>query len=108
MKYKTIQLIETDNRSLATELTFELAVARADGVELLKVSLPCGIDDTYKKIATLTKLLRGMKDAKKIQFFATHENFRSSSTEAVFLINKYPEIFENMQENEDTFIYVKL
>ena len=43
-----------------------------------------------------------------IQFFATNLNFKQSDTEAVFLINKYPEIFNEEFIENSNYIYVKI
>jgi hypothetical protein len=50
-----------------------------------------------------------MKESGSIQFFATPKSFALSEREASFLMNKYPEIFENFSplENE-LFIFVRI
>ena len=112
MKYKTIKLLGNNSQELSTEAAFEIAVAKADGEELIKFNAQDSEDDASytatKKIAALKKILRSMKESRKIQFYATAESFDKSSTEAVFLINKYPDILENITVNQGEYIYIKL
>ena len=52
----------------------------------------------------------GIQAKNLIQFFATPDNFRKQGNESVYLINKYPERFEPIPEEEEssTFVFVKL
>ena len=111
MKYKTIKLLGNNSQELNTELAFEIAVAKADGEELIKFDVQDSDDAAYtatKKLSTIKKLLRTMKDGRKIQFYASADSFEKSSTEAVFLINKYPDIIENIPSDQGEYIFVKL
>ena len=112
MKYKTIKLLGNNSQELSTEAAFEIAVAKADAEELIKFIVQDSDDDASytaaKKIAALKKILRSMKENRKIQFYATSDSFEKSSTEAVFLINKYPDIHENITDSEGEYIYIKL
>ena len=111
MKYKTIKLLGNNSQELNTELAFEIAVAKADGEELIKFDVQDSDDAAYtsaKKLSTIKKLLRTMKDGRKIQFYASADSFEKSSTEAVFLINKYPDIVENIPSDQGEYIFVKL
>ena len=97
---------------LTTEIMYEIAAARADGAELLRIEMPTDEDNAsaHKKLSSsLIRLLKGMKDEGRIQFFATRDKFDSQSTEAVFLQNKYPEHFEyNNSESQAEYVYIKL
>ena len=112
MKYKTIKLTGNNSQQLNTEAAFEIAVAKADGAELVRFDIQDSPDETgystRKKVSALEKIMRSMKESRKIQFYATNESFTKSSTEAVFLINKYPDVFENIPDNSSEYIYIKL
>ncbi len=110
MKYKELNLIGTEPRDLTTELMFELASARVEDTELVRFNIIISEPMAKKNVSTITKVLKNMKSSGQIQFFATKESFNSSSTEAVFLINKYPELFENIPATTDVniYFYVKL
>ncbi len=114
MKYKAINLTGAEPRDLTTETMFELASARAENIELVRFNMALLPEDTgnlvKKNLNAVLKTLKNMKATGQIQFFATQESFKSSSTEAVFLLNKYPDIFENTKDEKDsnTYIYVKI
>ena len=110
MKYKELNLKETDICDLPTELMFEIASARAENTELIRFNMVLADPLDKKNASIVTKVLKSMKSTGKIQFFATKSSFETSGTEAVFLTNKYPELFENAFDANDTdaYFYVKL
>ena len=90
-----------------TEIMYEVASAWSDRADLVRINFISG--DTEKKIVnSAVKILKKMKADGRIQFFATKEGFISSSTEAVFLNNKYPEHFSSSENSDSNFIYIKL
>jgi len=110
MKYKVVDFSVENLDDLITELMFELASARADKIELVRLNVT-HTDMTFKKtVNTVLKVLKNMKSNGRIQFFATKDSFEISSTEAVFLNNKYPDIFANIPDliENTTYFYVKL
>ncbi len=112
MVLKKILLRSNLPEHLATEIMYEIAAARADGAELIRIETSTSEDgaSVYKKLySSLIRLLKGMKDDGRIQFFATKDNFDSLSTEAVFLQNKYPTHFESISsEDGKDYLYIKL
>lgn len=114
MKYKIIDFSGAQPRDLITETMFELASARADGVEIVRFNMPLLHEEAgnlaKKNLNVVLKTLKNMKVTGQIQFFATPDSFKSSSTEAIFLLNKYPDIFENTKDERDTdtYIYIKI
>lgn len=112
MQYKTINFKGKEPCEIITEAMFEIACARADGEELVKFILPTeeSAGAFYKKnISELLKTLKKMKSAGLIQFFATQASFTEATTEAVFLINKYPMVFENSDfAKEEGYVFVKI
>ena len=106
-------LIECElSQPLETALMFNIATERVNGTELIAFNLVMPQDEKNEKklINVAHRLLKKMKAERKIQFYATEQSFESNTTEAQFLYNKYPEIFENRETAESgcAVIYVKL
>ena len=110
MIFKEFTLKSHLPEQMSTEIMYEIASARADRVELLRINIACdNLEDISdkKRFSTLVKLLKDMKKNTKIQFFATEDSFKLSKTEAIFLQNKYPEHLNDRILGE-RFVYVKL
>ena len=102
-KLKIIELKSNNSKNINTELLFEIASARAENYEILRISY----DRSVEKIEhTIISLLKKMKASSTIQFFATPEFFSQYNTEAVFLLNKYSDIFESQECYN--YIYIKI
>ena len=105
--YNIIDLKSENIESMTTEIMFEVAGARADGNELIRLNIN---NDEAKLYDGAIKLLKNMKQKGLIQFFATEKSFSNGSTEASFLINKYQDsisISDN-EGREASYIYVKI
>lgn len=109
MKCKIIEL-DLNAADPTVELRFSVASERADGAELLRVNAPSTDNEKEdaKLLSLITKTLKQMKSEKLIQFFATNKSFKISSTEAEFLINKYPDEFSCVSEETVSFFYIKI
>jgi hypothetical protein len=105
--YKIIDLKSDNVDSMTTEIMFEVAGARADRNELVRLNIK---SDEMKMYDSVLRLLKGMKQKGLIQFFATEKSFADGSTEASFLINKYQDIISFTDNNggEVPFIIVKI
>ena len=114
MKYIEREMKSSNRESAVTELLYEIAAARAEGAELIRFNIckrDSDEDDVYPKIWTsIVRTLKGMKKEGRIQFFASKDSFMNLNTEAVFLINKYSDLFKTdpSSNNKKDFIYVKL
>ena len=110
MKIK-IHNIESENaQGIATEIMFEVASARASKTELLQLLIRDKDSRLTAKLRSAAiRVLKEMKSRGAVQFFATGESFEKSTTEAKFLVNKYPEISYDAPENPETgYIFVKI
>ncbi len=115
MSYKEIKLRSHSSESAITEIMYEIAACRADGVELIRFNIyydeeSKSMNDWRKVVASSIRTLKNMKQKGSIQFIATPESFENGSTESSFLYNKYPSLFEltpTVEEGE-SFIFVKL
>lgn len=112
MKICSYNLCGSNQSEISTEIKFLLASARFDGVELLRFVYETNeTDREAKRLYNITlKVLRSLRARKSIQFFVLPESFAESTTEAEFLLNKYPEHFAAppaLKENESEF-YVKI
>lgn len=111
---REINIKSLDADSALTELMFEIATARVDEVELLRFNIPFISDEknnlsSQKVFEKMQKQLRSLKQTGQIQFFATPSDFQKNATEAVFLINKYPEVLDISEPKQGTvFVYVKI
>ena len=105
--YKIIDLKAENIDSMTTEIMFEVAGARADGNELIRLNIN---NDEAKLYDGAIKLLKNMKQKGLIQFFATEKSFSYGSTEAIFLMNKYQDNISltDNESGEVSFIYVKI
>ena len=112
MIYKTIELLSRRADKMKTEIMYEVASAHAAGIELVRFNIAKGEEDsTYRRaLSSATKILKDMKQSDTIRFFATHASLAQMNTEASFLINKYPDIFDTVPEETDEygFIYVRV
>ena len=106
-KKRELNLINIDD--FFVELKFEIATARADGCEILRIDINDNTEneDTSKSHSQIKKILRSMKQKNFIQFFANPSDFENHTTEAVFLLNKYS-MFVDSEEKNANFIYIKL
>ena len=103
--FKTIKLNCENNKNIHTEIHFEIASARAEHCEVIRFEYD---PSSHKTESYIISILKKLKAGLMIQFFATNLNFKQSDTEAVFLINKYPEIFNEEFIENSNYIYVKI
>lgn len=103
--YKKINLKSESVDSMTTEIMFEVAGARADGNELIRLNIN---NDDGRLFDSAVKLLKNMKQKGLIQFFATEQSFAKGRTEASFLLNKYGDALIVENSGEEPFIYVKI
>ncbi len=111
MDFKRMGLASSDAEDFITALKFEVATARCERVQILRVDLceSAGDEEAGKFFAYVSKVLRSMKQKGIIQFFASPESFRRHSTEAVFLLNKYPEyVDEGSLGEKENYLFIKL
>ena len=97
---------------LMTELRFSIASARASGFELVRLgfSEAEGVSNDAKLEAAVVKKLRILKKEGVVQFFANNESFSKHTTEAIYLLNKYPELAadEALTDSQKRVIFVRL
>ena len=110
MSYKEINLRSDMADTAITEIIYEIASSRADSYDLIKLNIDISLPDVKKIRSQAIRTLRSMKEKGSIRFFATKENFDRMGTEAVYLLNKYPELFSSDAESNEgfLFIYVKI
>ena len=115
MSYKEINMRSVSQDSCATEIMYEVAACRADGIELLRLNiLLSNVTEQggdYKKLLSRTlRLLKEMKQRGAIRLFAADSSFETGATEAVYLMNKYPERFiaPPTTEDEGCYIYIRI
>ena len=88
---------------LLIELRFDIATARAAGARLVRLSLsPSDLSSRGRLLTTVTRKLAVMKKEGAIQFFATQRSFSEKTTEATYLLNKYPALSEDPSLSNDS------
>lgn len=93
IKTSRIEIVEHTKAQLETELRFDIASAKADGVELLELEVKlCHNKEVDDRVLNfITRILGVMRREGLIQFYATPRGFADGAKEAEFLKNKYPE-----------------
>ena len=107
--FSCFRLLGQSRTELNTELRFIFASARVDGVELLKLDMPVfeSEKDNARISGCLIKVLRTLKKENVIEFYVNKESFLASSTEAIFLLNKFGTHID-LETLDDNTLYVKL
>ena len=99
MNLKKCLLEHMDLGYLMTELRYNIAAARAEGAELVRFELTTEEERSRRRRYTSVLFrLRQLKREGIIQFFATEDDFANNTTEAVYLLNKYPELSETVND----------
>ena len=98
MKYSEIKITSKTQSDLKTETLFNIASERASGNELLLFRIDDS-DIATKMFAALIRILKSLKSSGGILLYADSTSFESSSREAEYLINKYPEFFSEESSN---------
>lgn len=108
MNIQTYELTGRTAELLTTEIMFFIASARAVKSELIRLSIKESLDNERqdKLIVAVNKILRSMKRNGSIQLFIFSHEIKNASTEAEYLKNKFPKLFD-INTVEDCFI-VKL
>ena len=91
---------------LDTEIRFNIANARQDRAELIRLTLSVASSEPdAKRISNcVIKILRSMMKADLIQFYINEDDIHSSSTEAEFLLNKYSALILSHEKNGISFL----
>ena len=107
--YIDFKLDGTCKAEFDTEVKFNIAGARADKIELVRLDLPLSEDErnNNRLLCCLIKVLRSMMRDGAIQFYVTDDGFAAPTTEAEFLDNKYHDYIVP-SNSEYKYIYVKM
>ena len=102
MKFKSHEISAKTQANIGTELSFEVASARAQGIEILRFDIS---DSEKEKLAVYAeKKLRALKRCGRIQLFILASELINESTEAEYLKNKYPQICDIAGDCEFSYI----
>ena len=106
--YSVFTLSGNNTVELDTEIKFNIAAARVDGVELVRLSI-ASIDDERecdRLRSCATKVLRALRREGAIQFFVENSSLSDGSTESMFLFNKYGD-FISKTPHDSVCFFVK-
>ena len=104
MKIKTNVLTGKTSDLLTTEIMYHIASAKSLGQDLVKFNVTCQENESEKRFATVSRILKSAKRNGLIQLFVLSTDFDKSSTEVEYLTNKYPRIFKD--NNTDEIYYI--
>ena len=88
-----------------TEILYSIASARASGADFVGLNIKA--ENAEKIKSTATKVLRAAKKQEKIQLFASSLDLTTTTTEAQYLNNKYPDLANSCIDGVET-IFVKI
>lgn len=110
MKYSDYEIKEKNKNEIKTELMFAVASARVDGTDVLKLTFThTGGEELDKKaINAATKLVKELKKNGTIDFYVTKDAFSRSTTESIYLINKFPELSNEIESSDIDTVFLRL
>lgn len=88
------------NDKIQTEILYYLASVRAEKCEILVISFE---NETDKVLSYAMKILKSLKQKGSIDFFI-RSSALESSTEGSYILNKYPEIVNALENSRDSFV----
>ena len=108
MPFKSFNLLGCCRRDFNTEIRYDIASAKADGSELVSLTIPLTDDSNENsRLSTcVCKILSSMKKVGEIQFYLKPDAFIKKTTEADYILNKYSEYI--VFDEDRIAFYVKL
>ena len=108
MNIVTNELTGKTSKLLVTEIMFFIVSARSMNKDLIKFKIKKEEKESVseKEISAVSKILRSVKRKNLIQFFVATTDFSTQSTEIEYLLNKYPSLIK--EKEEDVYFIVKL
>lgn len=107
MNIITYEITGKNADQITTEIIFFLTSAKTLGYDLIKLNMK-SIENrelNEKRKALSEKILKSVKRRGMIQLFISSVDFENTSTESIYLCNKYPDLKLTMQgDGEDSFI----
>lgn len=97
MHYKTEAITATVYDAVYTEVLFHIACARAEGVDVLCLTVRRDLPAAPKVTAHIEKTLRQFKRRGLLQMFVTRTGLSEGSTECSYLLNKYPDVADTAE-----------
>ena len=110
MEYRRFDIQGNDADTLYTEILYAVAVAKTEGKELIRLVIRPKEDADPEKVSVAAqKHLRRLKREKKIDVCVRTADLLSESTEAAYLLNKYPLLEkEDVAEEACADVFLKL
>lgn len=90
---------------LETEILYAIASARASNMDFVGFNITG--EEVEKIKSTSLKVLRNAKKQEKIQLFLSSLELSTTTTEAQYLNNKYPDLVNSCSEAVET-VFVKI
>lgn len=109
MVFNALRLTSDRPIDIDTEIRFAIAASRVEGVELIRFDISRE-NDISKYFNSVIRILKKMKSAGQIQFYATPASFTNSDATAEFIRNKYSLHLGDLPviSDKEAYIFVKL
>ena len=97
-----------DAKTLQTELEFIVACNKVEGKELIKLSL-LNEEALLRFKNAATRILKNMKRDGVIKLFLFENEFSSEEKmETIYMMNKFPFLFESEEPRSESSLYIKI
>ena len=91
MDYRLFDLKEDRQEDIFNDILFNIACAKADGCNLVRLDLINEDEKSFNKnVKAITRFLRELKKNDKIQLYLPANELSGASTESEYLNNMYP------------------
>ncbi len=106
MSYITYIIDNPEDKAADTYLSFNIATTRSMNLSLMKLIFQ---DPDFEKSESLfIACLKKFKKKNMIDFFVTANDISSATSEAAYLMNKFPELQSEIIDAKGNYIFVKI
>ena len=89
---------------ILTEIRYSVATARANEKELISIKFNTDNNDSSKVLPAIIRALKKIKKEGRIDFFVSAEDFLSGNAETSYLLNRFPDIIGELEDEKSNFI----
>ena len=108
MLLKTFTLEGSCKKEFDTEIKFDLASAKYDGADLIKLSFKKtdSSEEDNRLLSCISRVLNSLKKSGNISFFVKPEQMAGTTTEAQYIINKFEDAINIREDFIDVFVKI--
>lgn len=110
MNITTYEITGKNADHITTEIMFFITSAKTLGYDIIKLNVKSieSKELNEKRKTVSDKILKSLKKKGMIQLYISASDFESTSTEYVYLVNKYPDLKLSLQSDEKTSFILKM